>query len=47
MLKGYQRMERSSVYRVLTSAQRKEVARRARARHAAEQAEQNKQSSPK
>jgi hypothetical protein len=47
MLKGYQRMERSSVYRVLTSTQRKEVLRRIRARKAAEQAEQNKQFPPK
>jgi hypothetical protein len=47
MLAGYQRLERSQVYRVLTSAQRKEVLRRIRARHAAEQAAQNKQSSPK
>jgi Spy/CpxP family protein refolding chaperone len=47
MLAGYQRMERSQIYRVLTSTQRKEVLRRIRARQAAEQAEQNKQSSPK
>jgi hypothetical protein len=47
MLAAFQRSERSQVYRVLTSAQRKEVARRARARQAAEQAAQNKQSSPK
>ena len=47
MLAGYQRMERSQIYKVLTSAQRKEVLRRIRARQAAEQAEQNKQSSPK
>jgi hypothetical protein len=47
MLAGYQRMERSQVYKVLTTQQRKEVLRRIRARHAAEQAEQSKQSSPK
>jgi hypothetical protein len=47
MLAGYQRMERSQVYKVLNSQQRKEVLRRIRARQAAEQAEQNKQSSPK
>jgi Spy/CpxP family protein refolding chaperone len=47
MLAGYQRSERSQVYRVLTTAQRKEVLRRIRARHAAEQAAQNKQPSPK
>jgi hypothetical protein len=47
MLAGYQRMERSQVFKVLNSQQRKEVLRRARARHAAEQAEQNKQISPK
>ena len=47
MLAGYQRMERSQVFKVLNSQQRKEVLRRIRARHAAEQAEQNKQSSPK
>jgi hypothetical protein len=47
MFAGYQRMERSQVFKVLTTAQRKEIMRRARARQAAEQAEQNKQSSPK
>lgn len=47
MLAGYQRMERSQVFKALTSQQQKEVLGRARARHAAEQAEQNKQSSPK
>ena len=47
MLAGYQRMERSQVYKVLTTQQRKEVLRRIRARHAAEQGEQSKQSSPK
>jgi len=40
-------MERSQVFKVLTTQQQKEVLRRARARQAAEQAEQNKQSSPK
>ena len=47
MFTGYQRMERSQVFKVLTTQQQKEVLRRARARQAAEQAEQNKQSSPK
>jgi hypothetical protein len=47
MVAGYQRMERSQVYKVLTTQQRKEVLRRIRARHAAEQAAQNKQSPPK
>jgi hypothetical protein len=47
MLAGYRRMERSQVFKVLTSQQQKEVLSRARARQAAEQAEQNKQSSPK
>lgn len=47
MMAGYHRMERSQIYKVLNSAQRKEVLRRIRARQAAEQAEQNKQSSPK
>jgi len=47
MLAGYQRMERSQVYKVLTTQQQKEVRRRIRARHAAEQTEQNKQPSPK
>jgi hypothetical protein len=46
MLAAYQRSERSQVYKVLTTQQRKEVLRRIRARQAAEQAEQNKQSSP-
>jgi hypothetical protein len=40
MLAGYQRMERSQVFKVLTSAQQKEVLRRIRARHVAEQEEQ-------
>jgi Spy/CpxP family protein refolding chaperone len=47
MLAGYQRMERSQVFKVLTTQQQKEVLQRMRARRAAEQAEQNKQSSPK
>jgi len=47
MLAAFQRSERSQVYRVLTSWQRREVARRARARQAAEQAAQSKQPSPK
>ena len=47
MLAAFQRSERSQVYKVLNSQQRKEVLRRIRARQAAEQAERNKQSSPK
>jgi hypothetical protein len=47
MVAGYQRMERSEIFKVLTTQQRKEVLRQARARHAAEQAQQSKQSSPK
>jgi hypothetical protein len=47
MVAGYQRMERTQVFKVLTTQQQKEVLRRARMRHAAEQAQQNKQSSPK
>jgi hypothetical protein len=47
MLAGYQRMERSQVFKVLTTQQRKEVVTRVRARHVAEQAEQKKQSPPK
>jgi hypothetical protein len=47
MVAGYQRMERSQIFKVLTTQQQKEVLRRARARHAAEQAHQSKQSSPK
>jgi hypothetical protein len=47
MLDGYQRMERSQVFKLLTPAQRKEVLWRIRARHVAEQAEQKKQSPPK
>jgi hypothetical protein len=43
MLAGYRRSERSQVYKVLNSQQRKEVLRRIRARQAA----QNKQPSPK
>src|SRR6266403_4699720 len=46
MLAGYQRMERSQVYKVLTTQQQKEDRRRIRARHAAGQTEQNKQPSP-
>jgi hypothetical protein len=47
MLEGYQRMERSQVFKVLTSQQQKEVLGRIRARHVAEQEEQKKQSPPK
>jgi hypothetical protein len=41
MLAGYQRMERSQVFKVLTTQQQKEVLRRIRARRAAEQKEQS------
>jgi hypothetical protein len=47
MLDGYQRMERSQAFKVLTSQQQKEVLRRIRARHEAEQEEQKKQPPPK
>src|SRR5467141_1879170 len=47
MLAGYQRMERSQVFKVLTTQQRKAVLRRVRARRAPEQEEQKKQSPPK
>jgi Lon protease-like protein len=47
MLAGYQRMERSQIFKVLTTQQRKEVLRRIRARHFAEQEQQSKVSLPK
>jgi len=47
MLEGYERMERGQVFKLLTTEQRKEVRERIRARHAAEQVEQKKQSPPK
>jgi Spy/CpxP family protein refolding chaperone len=47
MLEGYERMERGQVFELLTTEQRKEVRERIRARHAAEQVEQKKQSPPK
>lgn len=47
MLKGYQRMERSQVFKVLTPVQQKEVLKRVRARRAAEQEGKKKQSLPK
>ena len=47
MVAGYQRMERSQVFKVLTTQQQKEVLKRVRARHAAEQEEQKKQSPPR
>src|SRR6266852_3272457 len=46
MLSGYQRMERSQVFKVLTTAQQREVLKRVRARHVAEQQDRNKQSLP-
>jgi hypothetical protein len=46
MLQGYDRMERGQVYRLLTTAQQKEVRERIRARHIAEQAAKTKQSAP-
>ena len=42
MLAGYQRMERSQIFKVLTTQQRKEVLRRIRARHLVEQEQQKK-----
>ena len=47
MFGGYQRMERSQVFKVLTTQQRKEVLRRIRARHLVEQEQQKKVSPPK
>ncbi len=47
MFAGYQRMERSQVFKVLTTQQRKEVLRRIRARHLVEQEQQKKVSPPK
>jgi Spy/CpxP family protein refolding chaperone len=47
MLEGYERMERGQVFELLTTEQRKEVRERIRARHAAEQVAQKKQSLPK
>jgi Spy/CpxP family protein refolding chaperone len=47
MLEGYERMERSQIFELLTTEQQKEVRERIRARHAAEQVEQKKQSPPK
>jgi len=47
MLAGYQRMERSQIFKVLTTQQRKEVLRRIRARHLVEQEQQKKASPPK
>jgi hypothetical protein len=44
MLESYRRTERGQVFRVLTSAQQKQVLKRARIQHAAE--EQKKQSQP-
>src|ERR1700687_649693 len=43
MLEGYRRMERGQVFKVLTSAQQKEILNRVRARRAAEQEEKKKQ----
>ncbi len=47
MLAGYQRMERSQIFKVLTTQQRKEVLRRIRASHLVEQEQQKKVSPPK
>ena len=47
MLKGYARMERSQVFKLLTPEQQREVRARIRARHVAEQEELKKQSPPK
>jgi Spy/CpxP family protein refolding chaperone len=46
MLAGYDRMERSQVFKVLTPEQQKEVLERVRARKVAEQEEQKKQQPP-
>jgi Spy/CpxP family protein refolding chaperone len=43
MLAGYERMGRSQVFKVLTPEQQKEVLKRVRARHVAEQGEQKRQ----
>ncbi len=47
MLAGYGRMERSQVYKVLTSEQQKEVLKRIRARRVAEQEEKKQHTPPK
>jgi hypothetical protein len=47
MLEGYRRMERAQVFKLLAPEQQREVRARIRARHAAEQRQQNKQSPPK
>lgn len=47
MVAGYGRMERSQVFKLLTTAQQKEVLKRIRTRHVAEQQEKKKQSPPK
>jgi Spy/CpxP family protein refolding chaperone len=47
MLEGYQRIERSEIFKVLTPEQQKEVLQRIRARNAAKQATSRKQSPPK
>jgi hypothetical protein len=47
MLAGYQRMERGQVFKLLTAEQQKEVRKRIRARHVAEQEEKKKQFPPK
>jgi len=47
MLAGFGRMERTQVFKVLTTDQQKEVIKRIRQRHAAEQEEKKRQSPPK
>jgi hypothetical protein len=47
MLAGYGRMERGQVFKLLTTAQQKEVLKRIRARQVAEPEEKKKQSPPK
>jgi hypothetical protein len=47
MVAGYGRMERSQVFKLLTTAQQKEVLKSIRARHLAEQEEKKKPSPPK
>lgn len=47
MLAGYGRMERSQVFKLLTTAQQKEVLKSIRARQVVEQGEKKQQSPPK
>jgi hypothetical protein len=47
MLSGFGRMERTQVFKVLTTDQQKEVIKRIRQRHVAEQEEKKRLSPPK